>query len=69
MEKFASTSTLMELLGSGDYKRPVMENEEDALDLSDSAKAETTFSEIFDDYKTYASRPDAYDYFASRQVK
>ena len=32
MEKFKSTETLMAMLESGDYKRPLMQNDETAFD-------------------------------------
>jgi len=63
MEKFASTDTLMNLLENGKYKRLVMENNEDVL------TSEKDFEAIFENYKAYASCPDNYAYFASRQIK
>ena len=61
MKKFASTDTLMELLESGDYKRPVMKNEEDAFN------PEETFETVFQNFKSRTSRPDNYDYFTRRR--
>jgi hypothetical protein len=58
MEKFASTDDLMRLLESGEYKRLVMEDDEDVL------KSEEDFEEVFENYKAYTSRPDNYDYLA-----
>jgi len=59
MKEFESTKTLMEMLKTGQYKRPVMENnEEDAIN----------FEEVFENYKAYTSRPDNYDYFTRRKT-
>ena len=69
MEKFASTDTLMQMLINGEYKRPVMENEESSLDISSPEKAEKTFEAAFEAYKEHVSHPDNYDYLARRQVQ
>jgi len=69
MEKFASTDTLMGMLQRGEYKCPVMENDDGVLDFFDSEKAEKTFEAVFKNYQEHTSRPDNYDYFARRQAK
>jgi hypothetical protein len=61
MKEFKSTDTLMELLESGDYKRPVMKNEEDAFDPVE------TFEVVLQNFKNRTSRPGNYDYFTRRQ--
>jgi hypothetical protein len=63
MERFASTETLMKLLESGEYKRLVMENEDE-----DFSEPEKIFENIFENYKAYTSRPDNYDYFSRRKI-
>jgi hypothetical protein len=57
--KFSTTIELMELLESGEYKRPVMENDgEDAgLSSGDEALAK---------YNARISHPNNYDYITSR---
>ena len=66
MENFASTNTLVEMLESGAYKRPVMMNDEHALDFFDPASAEKAFDVAFDAYKEYTNRPGNYDYLSRR---
>jgi len=67
MEKFASTGTLIGMLQRGEYKRPVMENDESVLDFFDPEGAEKAFETVLENYKEHTSRPDNYDYFARRQ--
>jgi hypothetical protein len=66
MEKFASTDTLMGMLERGEYKRPVMENDENDLDFFDPDKADEAFEAAFENYKEHTSRPENYEYFARR---
>jgi len=61
MKQFASTDTLMELLEGGDYKRPVMRNDEEKFD------PEKTFEAILQNFMIRTSRPDNYDYFTRRR--
>jgi len=68
MDKFASTDTLAGMLQRGEYKRLVMENDDD-LDFFDPKKTDKSFETVFENYEAYTSRPDNYDYFAQRQVK
>ena len=62
MEKFASTDTFVELLKNGQYKRIVMENDEDAL------ASEEAFDEVLENFKANIARPGNFDYFTSRQT-
>ena len=66
MENFASTNTLVEMLESGAYKRPVMMNDERVLDFFDPENAEEAFEVAFEGYKEYTNRPENYDYLARR---
>ena len=63
MERFASTDELMRLLKDDEYKRLVMENDEDVLN------SEEAFETVFENYKAHTSRTDNYDYFARRPIK
>ena len=60
MKKFKSTETLMAMLESGDYKRPLMQNDKTAFN------PEETFESVFQNFKARTSRPNNYDYFTRR---
>jgi len=66
MENFASTDMLVKMLENRTYKRPVMKNDESALDFFDPEKAEAAFDAAFENYKEHTNRPDNYDYLARR---
>ena len=60
MDKFASADTLMGRLQRGEYKCPVMANDDSALDFFDTEKAEKAFETAFENYQEHTSRPDNY---------
>jgi hypothetical protein len=56
----------MELIKSGDYKRPVMENDEVGLTPD---KINEAFDSVIAVYEERTSNPDNYEYFSRRQEK
>jgi hypothetical protein len=63
MEQFESTRVLMELLGNGQYKRLITENEEETLTTDED------FASLVEDYRVFSSRSDNYGYFERRETK
>ena len=62
MEHFESTGKLMQMLQSGEYRRLVMENQENTLNSKED------FEAVFEDYKVNTAHPGNYEYFTRRPL-
>ena len=69
MSRFASTNTLKEMLERGEYKRLVMENDEEALNFFHPEKSNEAFETALTSYQEHTAQPSNYDYLVRRQVK